>query len=166
MVHDAASKYLTLLADPVAEHGMVIVAVDGNAAKAGIEPADEMIQLGATSIQEPSHVIEAIKQRFARDTISVTVIRKSHRVTLQLELDNRSTPKPKEQRNDSFRIVPVMFEHDAPVAWHECGGPIVDLDGKVSGVTIARLGEYGCIAIPAHEVQRIVNVLLAQLPQR
>ena len=34
---------------PVAEHGMVIFAVDGNAAKAGIEPADELIQLGATS---------------------------------------------------------------------------------------------------------------------
>lgn len=146
----------------VAEHDMVIVAVDGNAAKAGIEPSDELIQLGATSIQEPSHVIEAIKQRFARDTISVTVIRKSHRVTLQLELDNRSTSKPKEQRNDSFRIVPVMFEHDAPVAWHECGGPLVDLDGKLTGVTIARLGDYGCIAIPAHQVRKLVGELLAR----
>lgn len=150
---------------PVAEHGMVVVAVEGNAAKAGIEPADELIQMGATSIQEPSHVIEAIKQRFARDTIPVTVIRKSHRVTFPLELDNRSVPAPKGQQNDSFRIVPVMYEHDAPVAWQECGGPLVDLDGRITGVTIARLGDYGCIAIPAFEVQRIAHLLLSQQPQ-
>ena len=92
----------------------------------------------------------------------MTVIRKSHRVTLQLELDNRSTPTPKGQGDNSFRVVPVMYEHDAPVAWHECGGPLVDLDGKVTGVTIARLGDYGCIAIPAHQVRKLVGELLAR----
>ncbi|MCA9191012.1 MAG: trypsin-like peptidase domain-containing protein [Planctomycetales bacterium] len=147
---------------PIPDHGMVIVAVEGNAAKAGFEPADELVQLGETSIREPSDVLLAIEDRFARDRILATVIRKSKRTTLELELDNGSEAEPNTERDDSLRIVPVMYEHDAPVAWHECGGPIVDLDGNVTGVTIARLGDYGCIAIPALEVQRIAHVLLSQ----
>lgn len=151
---------------PIADHGMIVISVEGNAAKSGIEPADELVQLGNTLIRDQSDVLYAIENRFARDRVPATVIRKSKRLTLELELDNRSEPVSKSDRDDSFRIVPVMYEHDAPVAWHECGGPIVDLDGKVTGVTIARLGEYGCIAIPAMEVQRIADVLRSPLPQR
>ena len=150
---------------PIPNHGMIIVSVEGNASKAGIEPADELVQLGATPIREHSDVLLAIEKRFARDRVLATVIRKSKSLILELELDNRSEPVSKTDRDNSFRIVPVMYEHDAPVAWHECGGPIVDLDGKVTGVTIARLGEYGCIAIPAFEVQRIAHLLLSQLRQ-
>lgn len=151
---------------PIPDHGMIIVSVEGNAAKAGIEPADELVQLGDTPVREHSDVLLAIEKRFSRDRVLATVFRKSKSLILELELDNRSEPLSKTDRDNSFRIVPVMYEHDAPVAWHECGGPIVDLDGNVTGVTIARLGEYGCIAIPAFEVQRIAHLLLSQLPQR
>lgn len=151
---------------PIPDHGMIVISVEGNAAKSGIEPADELVQLGDTLIREQSDVLHAIEKRFARDRVPATVIRKSKRLTIELELDNRVEPVSESDRDDSFRIVPVMYEHDAPVAWHECGGPIVDLDGKVTGLTIARLGEYGCIAIPALEVQRIADVLRSQLPQR
>ncbi len=147
---------------PIPDHGVIIISVEGNAAKSGIEPADELILLGDTPIREHSDVLLSIEKRFARDRVPATVIRKSKSLILELELDNRSEPVSKTDRDNSFRIVPVMYEHDAPVAWHECGGPIVDLDGKVTGVTIARLGEYGCIAIPAMEVQRIVKDLFAR----
>ena len=49
-------------------------------------------------------------------------------------------------RSDDF---PVVFEHDIPLTLDECGGPVIGLNGKAIGITIARVGQHGCMAIPA-----------------
>ena len=49
-----------------------------------------------------------------------------------------------------------MFEHDIPLALDECGGPVIGLDGKAVGMTIARVGQHGCMAIPADVIPTLV----------
>ena len=56
-------------------------------------------------------------------------------------------------RNDDF---PVVFEHDMPLHIQECGSPVVGLDGKAIGLTIAPVGPHGCMAIPADCLQRLL----------
>jgi hypothetical protein len=38
----------------------------------------------------------------------------------------------------------------------ECGGPIIDLDGNAIGITIARVAQHGCMAIPADAIEPLV----------
>ena len=56
----------------------------------------------------------------------------------------------------------TFFEIDIPIEKanfvSQCGGPIVDLDGKAIGI-ISKYREYGCTAIPADQIKRIVSEL-------
>ena len=45
----------------------------------------------------------------------------------------------------------------------DCGGPLVDLSGKVVGVNIARAGRVETLALPADTVEAIVKRLLSEL---
>src|SRR5262249_34252131 len=46
----------------------------------------------------------------------------------------------------------------------ECGGPVVGLDGRAVGITIARVQVHGCMAIPADRVRRLLPTLKAGKP--
>ena len=59
-------------------------------------------------------------------------------------------------RNEDF---PIVFEHSMPLFAHECGGPVVDLSGRAVGVTIARVEQHACLAIPGDVVRRLLPSL-------
>jgi len=40
----------------------------------------------------------------------------------------------------------------------QCGGPVVNLDGKVVGITVYR-GKFGCLAIPGNCIERLLPEL-------
>jgi serine protease Do len=49
-------------------------------------------------------------------------------------------------RHDDF---PLVLQHDGAILPSECGGPVVDLDGKVIGINIARAGRAETYSLPA-----------------
>lgn len=53
-----------------------------------------------------------------------------------------------------------VLQHDTVLKPADCGGPVVDLNGKVLGVNIARAGRVETLALPATQVQKLVDVLL------
>ena len=54
------------------------------------------------------------------------------------------------------------LQHDAIVSPEDCGGPIVDLDGRVVGINIARAGRVENYALPTRVVQDVLHRLLPQ----
>ncbi|MCG8649534.1 MAG: trypsin-like peptidase domain-containing protein [Pirellulales bacterium] len=64
-------------------------------------------------------------------------------------------------RHDGF---PVAFEHDTPLLQDQCGGPLFDLSGKAVGITVARVGPYGCAAIPSETIKQILSELAETEP--
>jgi ubiquinone biosynthesis protein UbiJ len=54
---------------------------------------------------------------------------------------------------------PLAFQHDTALRANECGGPVVNLDGDVVGVNVARAGRVSSLAIPAHRVLEIIEEL-------
>jgi serine protease Do len=44
---------------------------------------------------------------------------------------------------------PTALQHDMVLEPSQCGGPIVDLNGHVIGLNIARSGRIECFAIPS-----------------
>jgi serine protease Do len=55
-----------------------------------------------------------------------------------------------------------VFQHDTVLDPSQCGGPLVNLDGKVAGINIARAGRVSSYALPANAVQPVLDGLLAQ----
>jgi S1-C subfamily serine protease len=67
----------------------------------------------------------------------------------------------------SMRVTgfPAVLIHDAIVGRRQCGGPIVDVEGNVIGVNIARFHRCSTFAIPVQRIRQLVQKLLDK-PQR
>ena len=63
---------------------------------------------------------------------------------------------PLSLRNNGF---PDVIQHDTVLKPSDCGSPVVDLDGKVIGINIARAGRTESYAIPADVVKKVVEEL-------
>jgi serine protease Do len=49
--------------------------------------------------------------------------------------------------------------HDTPLRPKDCGGPLVDTDGRVAGINIARALRVATYALPARDVRQVLNEL-------
>jgi serine protease Do len=63
------------------------------------------------------------------------------------------------QRAEEFDLA---IQHDTVLEPWQCGGPLVNLDGKAVGINIARAGRVASYALPASLAERIVEDLKAQ----
>lgn len=66
---------------------------------------------------------------------------------------------PLSQRRLGF---PAAFQHDTVLKPSDCGGPVVDLDGKVVGFNLARAGRTETYAIPTNVVIEVIEKLKAR----
>ncbi|MEZ6136486.1 MAG: trypsin-like peptidase domain-containing protein [Pirellulaceae bacterium] len=55
-----------------------------------------------------------------------------------------------------------VFTHDTVLDPNQCGGPLVNLDGQVVGINIARAGRVSSYALPADVVRPVVDSLIEQ----
>jgi len=107
-----------------ADTDLVVLAVDTGDAPA-LPWAETPVELGAT-------------------VFAVASIPESHRVTVgTVSATDRSFRGPR------GRLVAGGIEHTAPLARGSSGGPIVDAEGRLLGVTTVRLGDGFSVAQPA-----------------
>jgi S1-C subfamily serine protease len=59
---------------------------------------------------------------------------------------------------------PSVFQHDTVLSPNQCGGPLVDLEGKAVGLNIARAGRVSSYALPADIVVAAVDQMLKEIP--
>jgi serine protease Do len=57
---------------------------------------------------------------------------------------------------------PLILQHDAVIKPTECGGPLVDLDGRVIGINIARAGRTETYAIPGEAIPPLLAKLMPE----
>jgi len=55
---------------------------------------------------------------------------------------------------------PIALQHDTDLKASQCGGPLVDLEGRVVGINIARGGRTDSYAIPAESIQPLLPELM------
>ena len=72
---------------------------------------------------------------------------------LRLPLEAETRYGDTNYRADDF---PTVIECAVPFYTYECGGPILDLNGRVVGVTIARPGPHGGMVIPGDCVLKLL----------
>lgn len=128
------------------------------AAAAGIEEGDIILEVEGQATPKAADVVQAIRRHRPGQTIKLKLKRGEEVLEISATLREMDTPSQRRRdmqnrsdvglsrRADGF---PQVLQHDAVVPPQACGGPVIDLDGRVIGINIARAGRTETYALPA-----------------
>jgi serine protease Do len=164
--HSRSGGFLGVRIAPV-KNGVKIAQVipKGAAAKAKFEDDDIIIAVEGKPITDPDSLFKALQKTRAGQKITVTVKREDEKLDLEPILDKRPLDRSDFQNQLGSKLserrtgFPVILQHDSVLRPNDCGGPVVDLDGKVIGINIARAGRTETYAIPAEAVKPLLEDL-------
>lgn len=140
------------------------------ASEAGLKEADEVLSLNGEKISSRETLIRRVREFSPGDRIQVQVRRGEETLHLSAKLKDRSPwrmPTRDEFQNQLGSLLsqrrfgfPVAFQHDTVVKPTDCGGAVVDLDGNVLGINIARAGRTETYAIPTEVVVKLLEEIV------
>jgi serine protease Do len=142
-----------VIGSAVQGRGYWVEFAEGMAAAAGIQPGDVILTIAGKAVRRHQDLADCVRGQWAGTRVPVRVLRAGKPLEFTLALRAEGGTAPFSARCDDF---PTVFEHDAPLLADECGGPIVGLKGQALGITIARVGPHGCMAIPGDCVRRLL----------
>jgi serine protease Do len=154
------------------ENGPHVVKVLPNtgAQKAGLLEKDVITHIDGKPMRHRIDLTTAISKKRLGDTLRIQVKRGDKSVTVEaklLPITNEATKKRDilnasstglSRRRDAF---PAVLQHDTVLKPIQCGGPVVDLTGKVVGVNIARGGRTETYCIPSDMLLRTMYDLMS-----
>jgi S1-C subfamily serine protease len=136
--------------------------------EAGLRNGDIILSLDGQSMRDVSDFVYLIRTKQPGDKVEIEYLRGNEKRLSTAKLAGRRLSGERaarfkmmsrlgaipSRRADGF---PVVFQHDAPLFPEQCGGPIVDLDGAVIGMNIARNGRAASYAIPSNHLQTLIE---------
>jgi S1-C subfamily serine protease len=143
----------------------------GNASyEAGLRDGDVILKMGGQRIADVADLVYFIRTKRPGDKVAIEYLRSGATFSATAELAGRRLSGERAAR---FKIMsrlgaipsrradgfPAIFQHDAPLFPEQCGGPLVDLEGNLIGMNIARSGRDSSYAIPASHLQTVVEGL-------
>ena len=147
-----------------------VVLPDSGAARAGVKADDTILKLNGQSVTTPRDLDAMVHRHRSGDTVLLLIQRESTTVEVPVTLGRivemrrtgdekrRGTSSGLSARRSDF---PSVFQHDTILRPNECGGPVVDVEGKVAGINIARASRVASYAIPAQVVRSLIGSLKA-----
>ncbi|HVT82418.1 MAG TPA: S1C family serine protease [Phycisphaerae bacterium] len=158
------------LADDADVGGVSIMEVypKSGAEKAGIEPKDLITAIDGRAVANRVELQTILRGKRPADKVVVSITRGTQKLSMTVQLGDTilATAEDVEmdilsgQTNLRAGGFPQAFQHDTILSPLDMGGPLVDLEGHVIGVNIARAGRTETYAIPADLlIPRIVQAM-------
>ena len=167
-IHEARALLGVHLEDGASGARIALVEPNTPAAKAGLQVGDVVVQADETPIAGFKQFSDMIHERAPGDKVAMVVHRGDEELSVTAVLvAPRALPPSRSDKMNAMGSVlsklnsgfaPVI-EHDTVLQSTECGGPLVDLSGKVVGINIARAGRVESYAVPADQVRAILSDL-------
>jgi serine protease Do len=146
---------------------------EGSAADlAGLKPGDAIRQVNGKEIKSAGQLRQTIFSYQPGDKVTLVIERQGKEEKVQATLGSMSQFRLRHDDRAEFQNslggalsdrrsgFPLAIQHDSVLKPTECGGPLVDLDGKAVGLNIARAGRVESYALPASIVRETVDRLL------
>jgi serine protease Do len=137
---------------------VVLVSPDSGAERAGILVNDIIVAVNDKPTENREVLIQTVREYSPDDEIEVTVERNGEQMKIRATLTDTVRDMPFDrgayQNNLGGSLsrrrygFPTVFQHDTVLQPDHCGGPLVDLDGRVVGFNIARAGRTESYAVP------------------
>lgn len=138
------------------------------AARAGIQKGDIILEVAGKNIADGRTLASSVGAYRPGTKLSLKLRRDEQVLSLEATLGRRPGDGPSRiqfqnslggalsVRRDGFSSA---LQHDTVLRPEDCGGPVVDLTGKVVGVNIARAGRTESYLLPASLVETVVKSL-------
>jgi serine protease Do len=160
------SGYLGVILDN-GEGGVKVVQVIPKtpAFEAGIKDNDVILRLQGKSALDPDTFMEMMSHQKAGDVVTLKVRRGDEELEFKPKLTKRPFNRGDFQNTMGSELssrrtgYPTILQHDSVVKPVDCGGPIVDLDGKVIGINICRAGRTESWAVPSEAIRPLLAEL-------
>lgn len=156
----------------IKEARIVKVFPDSGAERAGMKEGDVVVEVDGKAINSRLQLIRTIRGYHPGDRLPITVRREEETIEVRAMLGGRFSglePTRSQFQNDlggrlSVRRFgfPRALQHDTVLAPDDCGGPLVDLQGKVVGINIARSGRTESYAIAGASLTTLIDELKSQ----
>ena len=128
--------------------------------KAGLKPDDIILAVDGKRTPDPDSLLTELGRRRAGQTVTLRLRRGKEEKELKATLGKRPTDMARgdiqnsmgSKLSDRRTGFPHILQHDSVLKPQECGGPLVEIDGKAVGINIARAGRTESYAIPSDTV--------------
>lgn len=136
------------------------------AGRAGLSVGDFIVRVAGCAVENQRQLGEAIRKHASGEVIEVVRLGDGGEESVRARLSPRplrsgaspSTPMfPASRRTSGFGTV---IQHDGAVRADEVGGPLVDLDGRVVGMNIARGDRTKTYALPASVLKGAIDRMI------
>ncbi len=151
--------------------GAKIIDVQAKSAadKAGLKAGDVVVLVGKKKIIDPETLINAIQRYKPGDSVTMKIKRGGEVKEITATLGRRPKGLGGDRGEFQNRMgsalsnrrggFPKILQHDTVIKPADCGGPLVDLDGKAVGINIARAGRTESYAIPSEDAIALLSDL-------
>ena len=145
------------------------VVAGGAAEKAGVGVGDMVVSFNGEAVSKVDRLIAKIREMRSGDVVHLVVRRNGQDLKVMTRLTTLRTAEQRRaemqrtlgrQVSDRSGGFPRALQHDSVLRPSDCGGPLVNLDGKAIGINIASADRVASFAIPAQEVLMILGDLL------
>ncbi|MGA2257220.1 MAG: PDZ domain-containing protein [Thermoguttaceae bacterium] len=142
------------------------VSPESAAEKAGIKNGDQIKRLDGQEIHSGDQLIETLSKMPPNKKVAMVVGRKDKELELEATLGRSPGHLPQDNWgggpfSDRRWGFAAVIPHDLAIAPTDCGGPLVDIDGRCLGVNIARALRVASYALPPRVVQETIEKLRA-----
>jgi S1-C subfamily serine protease len=131
---------------------------------------DVITHLDDIELKDAAAMRDELKNYDAGDRAVLTVKRGSRELKIKLTLGERDKISPMNNRSNQQNRMgstpsrrrkdfPLAFQHDSMLSAITCGGPVVDLEGRVVGINIARAGRVASLSLPVKTVLPLIEML-------
>ncbi len=164
--------FLGVKPDPAPNGVKVARVTEGSSAEdAGIQIGDVITTINGIKLSSIEDLVQSIRQNSPGDKVIIQYLRNGKAGETLATLAGRNVGGPTADRfkmMESFGAIPskrrdefpMVFQHDTPILPEQCGGPVVDLHGRVIGINIARGGRVASYAIPANHLKTLIGELM------
>lgn len=139
----------------------------GAGAKAGLKADDVIVEMNGKLITNQAAMREFLETLRANDVIAVKVKRKGETKDFKVTLGSAQKDRGDLQNAMGSTLsgrrtgFPQVLQTDLVVDAKDCGGPVVDLEGNVLGINIARAGRVETWVLPSEVIRPLLPDLKA-----
>lgn len=165
------SGYLGVSLAIEADNARIEAVSPGSAAeKAGLKANDVVLAVGKQAIKDSNALIDTLQRHKAGEVVMLKIQREDKELDLKVTLGKRPANANRGDFQNNLGSVlssvkagfPTILQHDTVIKPSDCGGPLVDLDGRVIGINIARAGRTESYAVPAEVVKPMLSKLMPE----
>jgi S1-C subfamily serine protease len=142
---------------------------NSGADEAGLEKGDRIIAIDGRTQSNVDIVVSTLNSMFPGEVVQLTIERDGSKVDIPARLSEYAIMQESENdarvngaRNVRLSGFEQAIQHDMVLNPEQCGGPILDSEGRVIGINIARAGRVVSYALPASLVASEVSSMIAE----